>query len=43
MISPENQDILDEMFDKKEKEVKNLCDDLTKEVKDLGEASKDNK
>lgn len=36
MISPENQDILDEMFDRKEKEVKNICDDLTKEVKDQG-------
>ena len=42
MMSPENQDILEELFDKKEKEVKNICDDLLKDVKDQGEASKTN-
>ena len=42
MISPDNQDLLDELFDKKEKEVKNICDDLHKDVKDMGEASKTN-
>lgn len=30
MISPENQDLLDELFDKKEKEVRQICDELQK-------------
>jgi hypothetical protein len=30
------------LFDKKEKEVKNICDDLTRDVKDMGEAAKTN-
>lgn len=36
MISPENQDRLDELFDKQENEVKNICDEYIREAKESG-------
>ena len=38
MISPENQDILDDLFDRKEKEVKTLCDELQRVAKEQAES-----
>ena len=38
MISPENQDLLDDLFDKKEKEVKIICDELQKAAQDQSES-----
>lgn len=40
MISPDNQDLLDDLFDKKEQEVKNTCDDMLKEAKADTDVSK---
>ena len=40
MISPENQDRLDELFDKQENEVKIICDDVIKEAKESGTSDK---
>ena len=32
MISPDNQDLLEDLFEKKDKEVQTICDDMLKEA-----------